>query len=431
MNSYIFEKYNYNNNSQNNFKNLNINISPQEKMNIPIITNKREYFPIESDKSKTGGHTIYLVTEDTNFNNEIEKGEVTKKISEDIEEEYEDKDISDENQHTDEYENEIIFPQRSIEFQICKKNFNYSLNGPKLFRNKINTNNNKSLINISENKSYEFNKNLKVNKNDKESNKDENNNNFDNDNNIDNKNNFDNNLDNNNFDNFNNYNNFSNINPYKILNSKKILHKDIYKDSNRNENNNNKKRSHRFHYFSNIKAYEKKNNVNQNKIRNEDENKEIFNNKKLYSKIIDRKDRKDSQKSRNYLKDKQNYRKEGILSLTEGKKKNIFDDKNSNNNINVKESRSNHDSFSEFSGKKNNDTILNKSLDNINNIYSLYKSLDFFQNSVIEDINNTKIIDNTFVDGIKNIERKKSLKKAMDRYNRFKSHIIGLNPLED
>ena len=291
MNSYVFEKYNYNNNNQNKFKNININISPQTEMNIPIKTNKREYFPIESDKSKTGGHTIYLVTEDTNFNNEIEKVKIPKKISEDNEEEYEDKDISDENQHTDEYENEIIFPQRSIEFQICKKNFNYSLNGPKFYKNKINTNNNKSLINISENKSYEFNKNIKVNK-------DENNNNFD------------------------NYNNFSNINPYKILNSK-ILHKDLYKDSNRNEKNNNK-RSQRFHYFSNINSYEKKMNVNQNKIRNEDENKEIFNNKKIYSKIIDR---KDSQKSRNYLKDKQNYKKEGIISLTEGKKKNIFDEK--------------------------------------------------------------------------------------------------------
>ena len=174
MNSYIFEKYNYNNNNQNNFKNININISPETEMNIPIKTNKREYFPIESDKSKTGGHTIYLVTEDTNYNNENEKGDIPKKISEDNEEEYEDKDISEENQYTDEYENEIIFPQRSIEFQICKKNFNYSLNGPKLFKNKANTNNNKSLINISENKSYEFNKNKKANNNDKENKNDEN-----------------------------------------------------------------------------------------------------------------------------------------------------------------------------------------------------------------------------------------------------------------
>ena len=435
MNSYIFEKYNYNNNNQNNFKNININISPQAKMNIPIKTSKREYFPIESDKSKKGGHTIYLVTEDTNFNNEIEKAEIPKKISEDNEEEYEDKDISEENQHTDDYENEIIFPQRSIEFQICKKNFNYSLNGPKLFKNKINANSNKSLINISENKSYEFNKNIKVNNNKNDENKFDNkfdnnfsnnkfdNNNFDNkfDNNFDNKfdNNFDNNFDNH-FDNHfdNNFdNNFSSINPYKILNSK-ILHKGLYKDPSRNEKYNNNKKSHRFHYFSNINAYEKKINVNKNKIINEDENKDILNNKKIYSKVIDR----DAQKSRNYLKDKDNNKKEGIISLTEGKKKNIFDKKNSNDNINVKESRSNHDSFSEFSGKKNNnDTILNKSLDNINNINSIYKSLDFFQNSVIEDINNPKIIDNTFVDGIKNIERKKSLKKAMDRYNRFKS----------
>ena len=55
------------------YKNKIIEISPKiEHMetNIPIKTNRKEYFPIESEKSKEGGRTIYLVTEDTNFNND-------------------------------------------------------------------------------------------------------------------------------------------------------------------------------------------------------------------------------------------------------------------------------------------------------------------------------------------------------------------------
>ena len=42
---------------------------------MPIKQNKFEYFPIESEKSKAEGHTIYLVTEDSNYNNEIEKND--------------------------------------------------------------------------------------------------------------------------------------------------------------------------------------------------------------------------------------------------------------------------------------------------------------------------------------------------------------------
>ncbi len=75
----LLEKYKYykiQNNIIRKQKILNKNNSPKIKMNISLKTNKCQYFPIESDKSKIGGHTIYLVTQESNYNNENEKNDI-------------------------------------------------------------------------------------------------------------------------------------------------------------------------------------------------------------------------------------------------------------------------------------------------------------------------------------------------------------------
>ena len=61
---------------------------------------------------------------------------------------------------------------------------------------------------------------------------------------------------------------------------------------------------------------------------------------------------------------------------------------------------------------------LNRSLDDERqNKTLIYKTLN---NNLLENLNNSKIMEKKFLDGIKNQQRKISLLKAMDRYNRFK-----------
>ena len=88
--------------------------SSKIEMKIPIKANKYEFFPIESEKSKTDGHTIYLVTEDSNYNNEIVNND---SIQEEIKDNDKDKDIFNE-------KNKLI-QQRNIEIQINKSKFNF------------------------------------------------------------------------------------------------------------------------------------------------------------------------------------------------------------------------------------------------------------------------------------------------------------------
>ena len=69
----LIEKYKYfkiQNNLLRKYRIQNKDNTAKVKMNIPIKSNQFQYFPIQSDKSKTGGHTIYLVTEESNYNNE-------------------------------------------------------------------------------------------------------------------------------------------------------------------------------------------------------------------------------------------------------------------------------------------------------------------------------------------------------------------------
>ena len=102
------------------------------------------------------------------------------------------------------------------------------------------------------------------------------------------------------------------------------------------------------------------------------------------------------------------------ISLNETKKK----EDNQENEYLTKNYSSQEDYFS-----NTNLGMLNRSLDEINdNIDSLYNSLTFGQHNLFEDLNNSKIMEKNFLNGMKNQERKNSLKNAMERYNRFKSH---------
>ena len=81
----LIEKYKYykiQNNLLRKQRIKNKDIPPKIEMNIPIKSNNFEYFPIESDKSKAGGHTIYLVTEESIYNNENEKNDFTQTTDE-------------------------------------------------------------------------------------------------------------------------------------------------------------------------------------------------------------------------------------------------------------------------------------------------------------------------------------------------------------
>ena len=78
---------------------------------------------------------------------------------------------------------------------------------------------------------------------------------------------------------------------------------------------------------------------------------------------------------------------------------------------------------------ENNSTHLNRSLE-IKDNNSFSNSLNLFNDSINEKLNNCKIVDNAFLSGIKNEERKNSLKNALAIYNRFKkinSKLANIN----
>jgi hypothetical protein len=295
---------------------------------MPIKQNKFEYFPIESEKSKAEGHTIYLVTEDSNYNNEIEKNDSPKieiKTKQYINEPK--KGIYSDN-------NNIIY-QRCIEFQINKTKINFYGNWSKFSKNK--NKNTKSHLYISENKSYDINSfnnydKTKVNNNNK----------------------------NNKFKTFLD-NNPININLFNSVNAKIT-----------NEDNNNLFSYNKYNFinFSNKSTtYRKKIKLSQNAKINAEINK--FN---------------ELQQGRNSKEEKGDLKKEEKISLTEAKKKDDIDDNKENK---VKNTLSNNNSFQD-TYKSLNIGLLNKSINKIyDNIGSLYKSLDFAQNNnIVDDLNN-------------------------------------------
>ena len=347
----------------------NKDINAKMQINIPIKSNRFQYFPIESDKSKTGGHTIYLVTEESNYNNENDKKDLeriniqTKVINT--------------NKNFLNKKNKY-FPQRCIEFKIDKSKNNISINDSKYFKN-IN-NNIKSYIFISENKSYvinsfdEFDKPKKIRNT--------------NSNNI----------------RINLNDNIYKINKFKLNKDKKNKLKYHYYDINNNNNTIN---------TSKTPMYRKKIQFSKNNDNNEkDENNSKI---EIINKFFE------IQKNRNITKEEiDNLKKEEKLSKTEIKKR--YDKYNENKE---KNSLSKENSLQDMLAEKNIG-ILNRSLDEINhNIDSLYRPLDFTQIKIVEDLNNSKIMENNFLDGMKNQDRKNSLKSAMARYNRFKFKSLG------
>ena len=353
----LLEKYKFykiQNNLLRKNKIQNMNNSPNMENNFPIKANQCEYFPIGSDKSKADGHTIYLVTEESNYNNENEKNDFVQSNIEDH--------FQIDNKEMSNGKNDYL-QQRSIEFQINKSKFNYSLNGQQNFKNKNNSI--KSHMNISENKSYVIDSFSSFDVPKKKLNKNE------------------------------------DYNKKNLIINKES--KNIVKIKGINQN-------------SKVSMYKKKIKINENKTKNEENsNKNKNNNIKARSDTLDR--ISELQKCRNISKEENdNLKKEEKISLTE------IEDGN-NDNIEVKEKNSvlNDNSIHDISIKANLG-VLNRSLDEINhNIDSLYKSLDFMQNNIVDDLNNSKIMEKKFLNGMKNPERKNSLKNAMARYNRFKS----------
>ena len=97
----------------------------------------------------------------------------------------------------------------------------------------------------------------------------------------------------------------------------------------------------------------------------------------------------------------------------------FFEDKSSNLEETQKAPISKNSSINEYINVENIPNIaLNRSLEGERpNRTIIYNSLN---NNFLENLNNSKIMEKKFLDGIKNQQRKISLLKAMDRYNRFK-----------
>ena len=368
----LIEKYKYykiQNNMIRKHKIQNKDKSPKIKMNIPIKANKCEYFPIESDKSKADGQTIYLVTEESNYNNNPQGNINNTQID------AESKPINIYNNEDMLIEKDYFYNQRNIELKINK---------PKLkqIKNKIENNN----INISENINNENNIFF---------------NNYDYDDiakDVDNK--------------ENNIKINLNINPINI-NSFNTVNANQINEEHKSATNTTINDFNKKYGTSKTPMYKKKIKFNYKKLKKEEENSEqnIKSKSEIFNKFTE------IQKGRNDIKEeKDNLRKEEKISLTEAKKK-----EEENNKTIEKNSISINNSLQDIF-TTTNFGIMNRSFNEINyNIDSLYKSLDFVQHHIIEDLNNSKIMENNFLNGLKNQERKNSLKKAMDRYNRFRS----------
>ena len=413
----LIEKYKFykiQNNLIRKHKLQNKNNQQKIEINIPLKSNKLEYFPIESDKSKTDGHTIYLVTEESDYN-ESEKNDYIQNTNQI--KQIPIKKTRKLNEHDE------FFKQKSIEIQINKQENKILTNNSKKFKNTYNNiNNNINNIDVSENQSYEINSIYNNNKTQNIIYKMQNNNlNTNTNSNIDNE--------PINLDIFNPINtkqvyeenqnknkNKYNHNNFDILNNssktpmyrKKIKFKKFY-ENNKNENNSviSGKSGNNENIINKTNNTNINNTINTNDIKTKSE---IFN---KFTEL---------QKNRNTTKEeKDNMRKEEKISLTEVKKEDNNNINKNTNNIKEKNCISNENSLQDLFSS-NNLNILNRSLDEINhNIDSLYKSLDFVQNKIVEDLNSSKIMEKNFLEGIKNPERKNSLKNAMEKYNRFRS----------
>ena len=321
-----------------------IKMISNEEDNDSTETKKYEYFPIASEKSKNGGHTIYLVTNGDEINNENIKGN--------------DKDYSNIEKKPIEKRNiKNLIEQRSIEFKIYDNKFGNLLNGSRNLRK----NNSSETLNI------------------------------------------------------NNYNKLNNIN----INNIKIINKDFsLKDGNI--------KILKIHpgdkYFNPLKL----NQIKKQKkfIKSFDSNTiNIRNRNKAYKKKINIK------QNSFHKKDNKNKVKNNLSELKIDNndiiiEKNSITEPNFEQSIEIKKNNfSNNNSLLDSLSKNiNNFSILNNSYEVKDTINSLYNSLNFVKNNLNDDLNNSKIMENNFLSGIKNEDRKNSLKKAIFIYNRLKTY---------
>ena len=316
-----------------------------------------EYYPIESDKSKNGGHTIYLVTKAEENFNEDNGDEINEprnyngaNINENI------KDINVSNSKVD----DLLISQRSIELQINKGKFIYFLNGSQTFKPDNNNNYDSDYRAVR-------NRNLRNVFSNKDLNKDKNN--------IKSV-----------------SNNFKSLNRRKITDENRKL-KLNYKKINEKDNKNNS--------LNKSTAYIRKINIKQksnkeNGILNEHSN---SNSKKLNRSVL--------------LKYGKNQKLDILKTIPESKFKNLDDI--------VKHSLTKNNSLFDLFPKSKNKSDMNRSNNKKDNINSFYNSLEYFKNNINEDLDNSKIMEKSFLCGMKNEDRKKSLKNAITIYNRFKS----------
>ena len=198
----------------------------------------------------------------------------------------------------------------------------------------------------------------------------------------------------------NNINNNQNENKFNFFN--KIEARQITSENQNNENNN----------IYRISAYKKKKTLNQYRPttdENQNQNEQELSTKdKVKSEIIN--------KFSDFLRNRKK-----IVSLnTEDKSK--YDNKTLNIDENKKAPISKNSSMNEYLNITTmpNVTNLNRSLDEVpqnNNKNLFYQPIN---GNIFDNIDNSKIMEKKFLEGIKNQQRRISLLKAMDRYNRFK-----------
>ena len=344
-------------NNKNRNNHISKNILYKSDSNNHQKSNPCEYYPIESDKSKNGGHTIYLVTKAEENFNEDNGDEINEprnyngaNINENI------KDINASNSKVD----DLLISQRSIELQINKGKFIYFLNGSQTFKPDNNNNYDSDYRAVR-------NRNLRNVFSNKDLNKDKNN--------IKSV-----------------SNNFKSLNRRKITDENRKL-KLNYKKINEKDNKNNS--------LNKSTAYIRKINIKQksnkeNGILNEHSN---SNSKKLNRSVL--------------LKYGKNQKLDILKTIPESKFKNLDDI--------VKHSLTKNNSLFDLFPKSKNKSDMNRSNNKKDNINSFYNSLEYFKNNINEDLDNSKIMEKSFLCGMKNEDRKKSLKNAITIYNRFKS----------
>ena len=87
----------------------------------------------------------------------------------------------------------------------------------------------------------------------------------------------------------------------------------------------------------------------------------------------------------------------------------------------IQSSLTKNNSLFDLFPKIKNTVDMNHSYDNKDNINSFYNSLEYFKNNINKVLDRSKVMEKSFLSGMKNEDRRNSLKNAITIYNRFKS----------